>query len=982
MLIIIILLLVAIAVPLIYVCRKSLTKSFYVMQSKTLPYISDTFVGRNEELFNISRLLDFEQTRTRVVSITGPPGFGKSTLAIKVGHNFAEEGHTVLYFDMHTVLTVQVLAEKVLKGANIPRKRVTIERVYQWARDMSGHTLLIFDNCDDIIRENKDQFQRVVQDLLQSSHFMKVILTSRFKATFLDDSYEFSLKEFTTEASSKLLSAIVVSNLVSEDQRQKLADITGNVPLALRIVGSLLNTPDPPSANKVISELKNELIETLSREELPSHHRIQASFNLSYKYLSQSEKHCAQMLAFFPGPFSLNAADFILTSCVRHKALIKDCLRGLFQRSLLQFDHRSEQYCYHTLLRTFFSYKLRLETKWHAAESNALFRANFQEYYARVLHELSENFKEDFVQALKSFDLEKHNIELFQQHTLLSVNDCKVLSSIEAVALALDVGLLQCRFSLTQLIKLTSTVTVKLEVYRLEKLMPDCDDKWLFIHYAHFVVFWARFEFKSQNYSTAINVLSKRTSTIEWLWNRADEPENQSLCIHYINFYTILSETYEVFGRHEDVIMCQERIMDKTAILKKCLPGTCDYNYIGTTYYNAGNYEMGVHFYELALKHSSMNPGQRVKCLLNLYSAYIMLWQRNNANIILETIVSNIPQILDDMECTAMAQQIRLVRFFGNIPDPIHAAVVMDKLLNCLASTHVVDHHIVHEAINVIVLLCENYNYSKAVEIGTVTLHYRYTTFQDSDVHQYKAMVYALLAWAEFQQGNLSVSLKYLDQSFELGTNADHVSICKYTIFLCMQLMWIKPRCITEVYFCAMNNVELSFYETDQKSKQATFLDSIPPLSVTNDLTVSNDGSFPIEVSNFIIDIYDIFSISEKIKASARSFNILMMFFAPVWYFVIAMCIAILIGVLFLLPYFALCGHVMYCLCFTCHYKSVFYITYIILVILDILLFVWFGFHRVSFSLFLVMGGFLMCILFRLLVLRRWFYTQSERELF
>ena len=211
----------------------------------------------------------------------------------------------------------------------------------------------------------------------------------------------------------------------------------------------------------------------------------------------------------------------------------------------------------------------------------------------------------------------------------------------------------------------------------------------------------------------------------------------------------------------------------------------------------------------------------------------------------------------------------------------------------------------------------------------------------------------------------------------------NNMSICKYTIFLCLQLMWIKPRCITEVYFCAMNNVELSFRETDQKSKQATFLDSIPPLSVSNDLIVRDDGSFPIEVSNFII--YDIFSISEKIKASARSFNILLMCFAPVRYFIIAIFMAELIGVLFLLPYFALCGHVMYCLCFTCHYKSAFYITYIILVILDILLFVWFGFHRVGISLFLVMGGLgfrLMCFVFRLLVLYPWFLTQSDRELF
>ena len=533
---IVILLLVTVCVPLIYVYHKSLMKSFYVMQSKTLPYISDTFVGRNEELFNISHLLDFEQTRTRVVSITGPPGFGKSTLAIKVGHNFAEEGHTVLYFNMHTVLTVQVLAEKVLKGANIPRKRVTIERAYQWVRDMSGHTLLIFDNCDDIIRENKDQFQRVVQDLLQSSHLIKVLMTSRQKATFLDDSFEFCLKEFTSEASSSLLSAIVVSNIVSEDERLTLAEITGNVPLALRILGSLLNTPDPPSAKKVISELQSELIETLSREELPSHYRIQASLNLSYKYLSQSEKHCAQVLALFPGSFSLTAADAIISGvdqmCIGFK---KKCWDVLFQRSLLQFDQRSEQYSYHILLRTFFQYKLRLEQKWNKTE--AMFRSSFQEYFGHMLQDLSVNFKLDFIKVLRSYDLEKHNMELFVKYTLSNMNDCNVQNSIEAIALALDSGLLQCRFNYSQLIKLTKTIVVSLEKY---VGMSRWDHKWFFKSYAMLAIHCAKFEIQFRSYSAANNVLSKRWHIIENLWSKANDP---TLSVHYIRFYTVLSET-------------------------------------------------------------------------------------------------------------------------------------------------------------------------------------------------------------------------------------------------------------------------------------------------------------------------------------------------------------------------------------------------------------------------------------------------------
>ena len=125
-------------------------ESFRVSQSKTLPYISGTFVGRETELNDVLQLLDFGHSDTRVVSIDGPPGFGKSTLAIKVGHQMARKGMNVLYINMLEVSSMQVLAEKVCRGAGIViKKTVRIERLYHWARDLSYNTLLILDNCDD-----------------------------------------------------------------------------------------------------------------------------------------------------------------------------------------------------------------------------------------------------------------------------------------------------------------------------------------------------------------------------------------------------------------------------------------------------------------------------------------------------------------------------------------------------------------------------------------------------------------------------------------------------------------------------------------------------------------------------------------------------------------------------------------------------------------------------------------------------------------
>ena len=78
-------------------------------------------------------LVDFSDTHSRVISIVGPPGFGKSTLAIHVGHNMVREGITVHYVDMMEVSSMQSLAEKVLDcDSNIVAIRnITVDRLFK-----------------------------------------------------------------------------------------------------------------------------------------------------------------------------------------------------------------------------------------------------------------------------------------------------------------------------------------------------------------------------------------------------------------------------------------------------------------------------------------------------------------------------------------------------------------------------------------------------------------------------------------------------------------------------------------------------------------------------------------------------------------------------------------------------------------------------------------------------------------------------------
>lgn len=130
-------------------------------RSETLPYSSKNFVGRDREVSEIMEMVNFTKTNMRIISIVGSPGFGKSTIAIHIGHKLVDMGTNVHYINMgdfHRGNIERMLTEKILKSAGKSVKRITFGRLLQWARDIDEHNLIILDNCDDVLHSQKEKF--------------------------------------------------------------------------------------------------------------------------------------------------------------------------------------------------------------------------------------------------------------------------------------------------------------------------------------------------------------------------------------------------------------------------------------------------------------------------------------------------------------------------------------------------------------------------------------------------------------------------------------------------------------------------------------------------------------------------------------------------------------------------------------------------------------------------------------------------------
>ena len=322
------------------------------------------------------------------------PGFGKSTLAIHVGHVITEKGGiAVHYADLYEVQVMTTLNEK-LTFLILGEKRRSSEYLFSKLR---VPTLLIFDNCDELLHKHKDSFQNFVRNLVRQSQFLKVVLTAKQMTSFLGSFRNFTLRELSAESASSVLQKL--NNKINRTMALEIARLVGNVPLALQVVGSLLEDIDPST---IANDLRKDPLPALSSELLRSTERVFTSLNISYHYLSPEHQKCGRLLALFPGCFDESAVQGILG-----RELVQDpskCLRELCYKSLLTYDTRTQWYRYHQLTKKFFAFESK--------ENELLVQKElFFRYFAKFYAEIGGSCKDEAKEWFDSIDEERPNYD-------------------------------------------------------------------------------------------------------------------------------------------------------------------------------------------------------------------------------------------------------------------------------------------------------------------------------------------------------------------------------------------------------------------------------------------------------------------------------------------------------------------------------------------------------------------------------------------
>ncbi len=399
---------------------------------KGLPSLSNHFVGRETEINEILGFLN-PRSLTKIVGVFGGPGFGKSTLAIKSSEKLVHDFEmNVEYYDLSDVSFVQYLMHRILghNAKDVEQTVSLIEELKLWANSKNTSSLLVFNDCDKLFKgSQRIEMQNLVKAILQSSSHIKIIFTSRVFVTFLDGFKSVELIHLQNRHAVELLEKIIPTE--PSDKLENIARLVGNVPLALQVVGVLLEEKRI-SSDRLIKELTKNPIRALSPNNMDHSSQVEASLQLSYQNLDEFTQMCAIVLANLPGSFTEDVAISLINYMVNETYWYTEtfldwkmflhwipnpshCVESLVDQSLLKYHFNSKRYSYHELIQ---NYMRQVEHE-KRGKLIRIFKVGFFNYfvdYWNSFHTMA-NKAHDFQSLLATIDMERHNFE--RMETLL-----------------------------------------------------------------------------------------------------------------------------------------------------------------------------------------------------------------------------------------------------------------------------------------------------------------------------------------------------------------------------------------------------------------------------------------------------------------------------------------------------------------------------------------------------------------------------------
>ena len=358
-----------------------------------LPAPRSTFIGRKQQIEEVKR----ELALTRLLTLTGAGGSGKTRLALELARDLLEAYPNGAWLVELAPLSEEALVPKavaeVLKVPERPGETLT-DTLAEVLRDRQ--LLMVLDNCEHLLEVTA----RLVDTLLDSCPRLQIMATSR-EGLGVEGELRWPVPPLSVPGpqqgthSIEELEGYESVRLFVERARERDPSYSLNPQSVLAVAGICNRLEGIPlaielaaarvgmlSVEQILQRLRDSLkfLTGGGRTQPPRQRTLRGTLDWSYELLSEDEKKLFWRLSVFAGGWTLEAAEAVGARGGIEEGEVLDLLSGLVEKSLVVArgsDQRGVRYRMLEPVRQYAQEKLK-----ESGEAEAARRAHAQCFLA------------------------------------------------------------------------------------------------------------------------------------------------------------------------------------------------------------------------------------------------------------------------------------------------------------------------------------------------------------------------------------------------------------------------------------------------------------------------------------------------------------------------------------------------------------------------------------------------------------------------
>ncbi|TYO67014.1 transcriptional regulator [Bradyrhizobium hipponense] len=334
------------AAPLLRAAAPETRSSLPVSSPRSLPSPLARMIGRDDAVEKISAELSLH----RFVTIVGPGGIGKTSVALAVAHGqLAGFDGQVSFVDLGALTDARLVPGTIAAALGLTvNSEDPIPGLLTFLR--SRRMLLVFDSCEHILDELAPLAERIVQEAPE----LHILATSResfrtegervhrlFPLDCPPERDGLSMADILAYPASQLFVERIGESLsefeLSEDDAPLVAEICrrlDGIALAIELAAGRVNAYGIAGTASLLDS-RFSLLWRGRRTAIPRHQTLSAALAWSYDLLPAAESATLRGLSVFAGPFTLEAALAVASSQGISESEAVEAISNLLSKSLI-----------------------------------------------------------------------------------------------------------------------------------------------------------------------------------------------------------------------------------------------------------------------------------------------------------------------------------------------------------------------------------------------------------------------------------------------------------------------------------------------------------------------------------------------------------------------------------------------------------------------------------------------------------------------